>query len=139
LHTVDLQLDRIDHPQEMFEGSPPDGPAPVGEISRDKNSERLLIALEDRVRVLKDIAIAVIEREADERAVEITFGKTTPSLIERDHVIAPLEDEPNSAIEELRRDLEMPVRREGHRRCRKDVMEREDGASPARQCRREIV
>ena len=59
-----------------FEREPPQFAEPVGKAGRDVERERHLVFLQQRIGPLQQIAIAVVEGEADEAALEIAARST---------------------------------------------------------------
>jgi hypothetical protein len=130
---VDLQTDAIVVRDNRFEREPPQHAEPVGKTRRHIDGERHTRLFEDRIGVLLDVAIAVVEGEADEAPLEIALRHAAVHLVEADEVDVGAAQKLDHAGEEARRDLEQAIGLEAVRPRRADVMKRQNDADPADQ------
>jgi hypothetical protein len=88
------------------------------------------VPAQHRKRVLGGVAIAVVEGDRRERPSRAPQAQG--HLVEGDEIEAELDGDRERAVEELRGDLEQPVRRESAFAPGPDVMEHEDRAAALR-------
>src|SRR5262249_17161741 len=91
------------------------------------------MALEDRIGIVPVVAVAVVERKANELAPENSFAQAAMHLVERNEVDAGAAQAQHQPLEEVGRHLEQTVGLERRWSGRAHVMQREDGADAAEQ------
>ena len=69
-----------------FERKPPQFTEPVGEARRHINSERHAGGFQNRIGVLFDVAITVVEREADKAFAKVAFAHAAMQFVETDKI-----------------------------------------------------
>ena len=130
---VDDQPDALVLGDHRLEREPPQLAEPVGKAGRHIDRERHLRGFEDRISVLQDVAIAVVEGEADEAAAKIARGQAAVHLVERDHVDARAAQQLDHAGQKPRRDFKEPIGLEAVGPRRPHVMHGQNGADAAHQ------
>ncbi len=126
-HEVDAGIAR-DH---GFKREPPQFAEPVGKARRHIDRERHPGFLKDRIGVFERVAIAVVEGQAHEAALEIVLGQAPVHLVEADDIDARAAQQFHHPGEKARRDLKQPIGLEQIGPRRAHVMERQDHAAPA--------
>ena len=121
----------VEGAQRLLQLQPPQSRGTIGETRRDEGREGRAVTLEDRQRVVAQVAVAVVDRDGDEGS-GLRGAKPPQRLVHRDEVVAEHADAAERGVEEIRFDLEQPVRRELPRRPGPHVVQREDGTLPAR-------
>ena len=115
-----------------FEREPPHLADTVGESRGDVDGERHLVFLQDRIGVLEIVAVAVVERDADETFLEIPLGHAAVHFIERNEIGARAPQAPDNFLEERRGHFKQPVGLELPPPRRTHVMQRHDRADAAK-------
>ncbi len=128
LATVDIQADAIVVGDDPLQRHPPQFADPVGKSGRDIKRERHVVLLQDRPGILQEVAIAVVEGDADEAALEIALHQAAIHLVERDDVEVGTLQAPDHGRKKARRHLEQTVRLEGAAPGGPHVMQRQDRA-----------
>ena len=139
LHAIELHAERIDLDDDLLERQPPQIAVPVRIVGGHVNGEGEVVALEDRVGVFEIVAVAVIEREADEGLAMLALDQAEMRLVERDDLEAGGSHLADHLLEKIRRHLQDAVRLEAVGLLRADMMQHEDGADAARQRRDHAV
>ena len=116
-----------------FQREPPQFAGAVGKAGRNVDRERHVVFLQDRKRVAQIVAIAVVEREADEAAAEILLLEPAVHFVERDDIDVRAAQAADHVLEKFGRDLQQPVRLKRIRARRAHVMQGQDRADAAQQ------
>ena len=130
----EFDLDAIGRADRLLQLQPPEARRAIGEAGRHIGGERGLMPLQDRQRVLDEIAVAVVERQRDERPIR-RLDDAPQRLVQAHDVEAKRLDATERAIEKRRLDLQQAVRRKPVRPARAHVVKHQDGTASARQRR----
>ena len=130
---VDDEPDLVVLRDHRFQRQPPQLAEPVGEARGDVDRERHAGRLEDRIGESQRVAVAVVEREADEAPGEIAFRQAAVHFVEADEVEAGAAQQRDDAGQKPRRDLEQPIGLEAAGPRRADVVQGQNDADAADQ------
>ncbi|MGY4367293.1 hypothetical protein ACVW1A_003358 [Bradyrhizobium sp. LB1.3] len=123
-----FDLDLLGLGDHGFQRLPPQPPRALGEIAGDIDRQRRVKFAQNRQRIIEIVAIAVVEREGGEAAVEPAPHQPLMQLVHADDVDLVRAQMAERGAQEFGGDFEMPVRLECGVAARPHVVQHENSA-----------